>query len=227
MVKKVLSVFIDESGDFGAFNKHAPFYLVALVFHEQNIDIRDNIRMLEEHLKLLGYPRHAIHTGPLIRRESVYKNDLVEDRKRLFNALFNFTRKLNFHYTYTLIKKNECNGILSVVDRQSRAIAAQLRNNYEYLASFDKIIIYYDNGQVELTKILTSVFHSMFSNVEFRKVKPVEYKLFQVADLICTMELLSAKADNNSFTRSEIDFFGGVREYKRNYLKWIKKKMMK
>lgn len=56
---------------------------------------------------------------------------------------------------------------------------------------------------------------------------PVEYKLFQVADLICTMELLSKKAENNFFTRSEADFFGGVREFKRNYLKWIKKKVLK
>ncbi len=227
MAEKVLSVFIDESGDFGAFDKHAPFYLVALVFHDQNIDIHNNIELLEEHLKTLGYPKHAIHIGPLIRRESVYQNDLMEDRKKLFNALFNFTRKLNFHYTYTLIKKNECNGILSMVDKQSRLIAEQLRNEYEFLASFDKIVVYYDNGQVELTKILTSVFHSMFSNVEFRKVKPVEYKLFQVADLICTMELLAKKAENNSFTRSEIDFFGGVRDFKRNYLKWIEKKMLK
>lgn len=224
MAGKVLSVFIDESGDFGAFDKHAPFYLVALVFHDQNIDINDNIELLEEHLKMLGYPKHAIHIGPLIRRESVYQNDLMEDRKKLFNALFNFTRKLNFHYTYTLIKKNECNGILSMVDKQSRLIAEQLRNEYDYLASFDRIIVYYDNGQVELTKILTSVFHSMFSNVEFRKVKPVEYKLFQVADLICTMELLAMKSENKSFTRSELDFFGGVREFRRNYLKWIKKK---
>lgn len=84
MAEKVLSVFIDESGDFGAFDKHAPFYLVALVFHDQSIDINNNIESLEEHLKMLGYPRHAVHTGPLIRRESVYRNDLMEDRKRLF-----------------------------------------------------------------------------------------------------------------------------------------------
>ena len=30
MAEKVLSVFIDESGDFGPYDFHAPFYLVAL-----------------------------------------------------------------------------------------------------------------------------------------------------------------------------------------------------
>ena len=226
MTEKILSVFIDESGDFGMFDAHSPYYLVALVFHDQATDIKENIRNIEEHLRNLGHPEHAVHTGPLIRRESVYKNDFVEDRKKLFNALFNFARKLEFSYTYTLLKKSECNDKVSMIGKQTKLVIEQLRRKQKYLASFDKIIVYYDNGQIELTKILTSAFHSLFSNVEFRKVKPVEYKLFQVADLICTMELLANKAENNSFTCSEKEFFGGVREFKKNYFKWIRKKQL-
>lgn len=63
-------------------------------------------------------------------------------------------------------------------------------------------------------------------NVEFRKVKPVDYKLFQIADLICTMELLAEKADTHSFTRSELEFFDNIRDFKKNYLKHIKKKTL-
>jgi len=40
---KELSVFIDESGDFGIFESHSPFYIVTLVFHDQSIDITANI----------------------------------------------------------------------------------------------------------------------------------------------------------------------------------------
>lgn len=116
--------------------------------------------------------------------------------------------------------------MVALIDRQSKAIREQLCNNQQYLASFDKIVIYYDNGQVELTRILTSIFYSLFSNVEFRKVKPKNYKLFQVADLICGLELLGKKAENNSFTHSEIEFFGSVRNFKKNYYKWIKKKLL-
>lgn len=90
MAEKILSVFIDESGDFGPYDFHAPFYLVAMVLHNQDVDISKNIDDLENHLTNIGYKQHAIHTGPLIRRESVYANDLMEERKRLFNALFNF-----------------------------------------------------------------------------------------------------------------------------------------
>ena len=103
---------------------------------------------------------------------------------------------------------------------------ALLRSNEDFWNSFDKVIIYYDNGQIELTKILTSVFSTLYTHVEFRKVKPVDYKLFQIADLICTMELLAEKADTNSFSRSEMEFFDNIRDFKKNYLKHLKKKSL-
>lgn len=34
-----LSVFIDESGDFGSYEHHAPYYIITLVFHNQSSDI--------------------------------------------------------------------------------------------------------------------------------------------------------------------------------------------
>ena len=92
--------------------------------------------------------------------------------------------------------------------------------------SFDKVIVYYDNGQVELTKILSSVFNVLYTDVEFRKVKPVDYKLFQVADLVCTMELLSEKAESCSFSKSEKEFFCSVRDFRKNYLKPLQKKKL-
>ena len=41
----ILSVFIDESGDFGEVNQASPYYLVTLVLHEQNIDISRSEKM--------------------------------------------------------------------------------------------------------------------------------------------------------------------------------------
>lgn len=226
MSKKTLSVFIDESGDFVPYEPHSPYYLVALVLHEQNFDITEDIKVFDSHLSNLKYENHAIHTEPLIRRESVYSNDLVEDRKRLFNSLFNFARKLNFQYSCIKIKKCECPDVITMTSKVSKALANVILNNELFWNSFDNVILYYDNGQIELTKILTSVFSTLYTHVEFRKVKPIDYKLFQIADLICTMELLAEKADNNSFTRSEIEFFDNVRSFKKNYLKHIRKKLL-
>lgn len=226
MTKDVLSIFIDESGDFGSYEQHAPFYLVSMVLHDQTIDIADNLNGLSVHLKNLGLKKHAIHTGPLIRRESIYSYDRMEDRKRIFNALFNFARKLDFNYICAQIKKSECPDVISMTAKLSRSIANALIKHSDYLNQFKQIIIYYDNGQVELTKILTSVFNSLFSNVEFRKVHPMDYKLFQIADLICTMELLFQKAESNTFSRSETEFFCSIRDFKKNYWKALIKKRL-
>lgn len=68
------------------------------------------------------------------------------------------------------------------------------------------------------------MFNAFYSHVEFRKVRPVDYQLFQVADLLCTIELLRLKAETNNFSKSETDFFGSVRSFKKNYLKPILKK---
>lgn len=226
MADKILSVFIDESGDFGPFESHAPYYLVTMVMHNQSIDISDNINAFEEHLANLQYAQHAVHTGPLIRRESVYAQDLPEDRKRLFNALFNFARKLNINYACAKIKKAECSDQIAMTAKLSKAIASVLRDNDSYFSSFQQVNVYYDNGQGELSKILTSVFSTLYAHVDFRKVRPVDYKLFQVADLICTLELLAEKAEANIFSKSEMEFFNNVRDFKKNYLKHIRKKLI-
>lgn len=218
MKEKILSVFIDESGDFGPYDSHSPFYLVSMVLHNQRVDITKNIDELENHMRNLGYKQHAIHTGPLIRRESVYTNDDIDERRRLFHALFHFTRRLDIRYVCVKIKKRECPDVVALTSKVSGAITDLLRIYQEFWEQFDHIIVYYDNGQVELTKLLTSIFHTLYVQVEFRKVKPVNYKLFQVADLICTMELLIEKADSNAFSRSEKTFFGSVRDFRKNYL---------
>lgn len=45
-MKKILSVFIDESGDFGFIKGASKYYLITLVFHNQSIDINPNIEKI-------------------------------------------------------------------------------------------------------------------------------------------------------------------------------------
>ena len=101
-----------------------------------------------------------------------------------------------------------------------------LHKNKSYFENFNKIIVYYDNGQQELSKIITSVFSILFRKVEFRKVHPSDYKLFQVADLICTWELLALKADVSGFTESEKAFFDSPSKFFKNRYKLIVRKKL-
>ncbi len=226
MKEKVLSVFIDESGDFGQYNPASPNYYVAMVLHDQGIDISKNIEALDKQITNWGYPAHTIHTGPLIRRESVYKNDLREQRKALFNALYHFTRLLDIHYICPMINQGDCaeKSKLKYTDKLTKEIANQLRANFTYFSTFDKINVYYDYGQIELAQILISVFNAMFSNVEFRKIETNQYKLSQSADLICTVEAIAQK---NVLTNSENEFFHSKREFKKNIYKNIARKKFK
>ena len=227
MAEKILSVFIDESGDFGDFRPHSPYYLVAMVLHDQNADISDQIRTLDTRMQELGYPPHAIHVAPIIRRESrFYINDDIVHRKALFNAIYHFTRKLPVQYLCPYISKNECVDSVDMSLKLTRKIAASLESNLDFFLSYDRIIVYYDNGQIELARVLTSVFGMKFSHVDFRKIKPEDYKLVQVADFICTMELLSIKADRKEFSRSEKEFFDNERLFKKNRMKLIRAKQL-
>ena len=61
-----LSVFIDESGDFGELTERPAYYLVNLVFHDQKEDISEHVHKLEESIHNAGFDTEYIHTGPVI-----------------------------------------------------------------------------------------------------------------------------------------------------------------
>ena len=46
-----LSIFIDESGDFGEVKERPSYYLVTMVFHDQTIDLSKEIEVLEESIR--------------------------------------------------------------------------------------------------------------------------------------------------------------------------------
>ena len=226
MAEKILSCFIDEAGDFGKYDYHSPYYIVSVVTHEQADSIQDEIDGLERYVASLGFPHHALHTGPLIRRESVYENLEMEQRKKLFNLLFRFTRKIPVQFFTAKVRKSECNDSDVLEARITKEIKSEIEKNDSYWRSFDKIIIYYDNGQKPLKRILNILFNSMFSNVEVRKVNPVDYKLFQVADLVCTLDHIKSKIDIGQFSHSEAEFFSSKQEFKKEYWRKLDQQRM-
>ncbi|HBE10357.1 MAG TPA: hypothetical protein DCY81_07470 [Lachnospiraceae bacterium] len=55
-MNKMLSIFIDESGDFGEYDHKAPYYMVAMVLHDQQVDISSEINSLDLKMADLGFP---------------------------------------------------------------------------------------------------------------------------------------------------------------------------
>ncbi len=219
-----LSIFIDESGDFGDYAPHSPYYIISMVFHDQKENIQPAIDKLNQELAYLGLDSLCIHTGPIIRREEIYTEMEIDERRKIFNKMVAFVRQIDIRYKCFYIEKRHVEDVVEATGKLSKQISAFVRDHYEEILSFGNVKIYYDNGQVEVSKIISSVFNALLPNPIFRKVMPKEYKLFQVADLLCTLELTNLKLESGSFSKSERMFFGNIRDLKKNYLKPISKK---
>ena len=89
-----LSVFIDESGDFGDSKDGRDYYLVTFVFHDQKDNISENIKRLDESIKYMNLDVEYIHTGPIIRKEGIFDNYSLDERRALIYKIFNINRRL-------------------------------------------------------------------------------------------------------------------------------------
>ena len=176
---KELSVFVDESGDFGEYNHHAPFYIISMVLHDQSIDIDNDLRTLENELANIGWSKHCVHAGPVIRSEEEYHRYEVKDRQKILMKMMTFIRHLDVKFKSIYIEKKHIEDSVEATGKLSKQLAAFIKENYQFFCSYDAVKVYYDNGQVEVTRILSSVFNALLENVEFRKVISADaWKLF-------------------------------------------------
>ncbi len=219
-----LSIFVDESGDFGEYNHHAPFYIISMVLHDQSINIENDLKALENELSNIGWPKHCVHAGPVIRSEEEYHGYELKERQKIIMKMMTFIRHLDVSFKSLYIEKKHVEDSVEAAGKLSKLLASFIKNDFRLFCNYDIVKIYYDNGQVEVTRILSSVFNALLDNVEFRKVIPAEYRLFQVADLICTLKLAELKMNKHQLSKSEIFFFQDERTLKKNYLKPLSKK---
>lgn len=216
---KELSIFVDESGDFGPYAKHSPYYIVSMVFHDQTIDITEDIKKLDESLINLGFADHTIHTEPLIRKEEDYAELNLNLRRAILTKLYFFAIKCGIEYKAFSFDKSEYEDSLKLGAKIARELSQFVRKNLSYFQSFDRVILYYDNGQHELNRILNTVLATELSQYDTRKAQPSKYKLFQVADLLCTLKLLSLKIEGGSLSRSEQYIFHSKKDLRKDFLK--------
>ena len=223
---KELSVFIDESGDFGEVKEYPSYYLVTFVFHSQEHKIDEHVLKLEGSVKTAGFDVEYIHTGPVIRREEIFIKYSINERRKLLYKMLNFVNACPISYLTTIVDRKTAIDKVSLSGRLAKAIHLTILAHKDYFKKFDKVIVYYDNGQSELSAILNAVFSIQFSNVEFRKAEPQKYRLLQAADFICSMELLKIKKNENRLSKSEEKFFYKPQELKKVFFKSIEKKRL-
>ena len=227
--ERVLSVFVDESGTFHYPDLSSRFYIIGLVFHDQDVDIGRYIHDLDENTSYLGIDSDvfACHTGPLIRKEKIFGILLRDMRAKIFNLMFDFVRRVNFSYHCLCVDQKYVTSSYQIFASLQDQLTQFLETQRSALQKYDRIKVYYDCGQSPVTNLLHKTFSAdLGCIVEFaQNVKPQRYKMFQVADMVCTLHLIEQKLLHNiPMTESEFRFFGGPRKFKRNILKALRRK---
>ncbi len=149
-----------------------------------------------------------------------------ELRIRIFRRMMLFIQKANFKYKCFKLFKPYNSGDGAIHDTLLQDIVDFLISRRSDFNTCEKLKVYYDNGQAQVTALLREAFTIYSSKVEFSAdVHPSRYRLFQAADVICTLELVKAKLmDNGLISESEERFFGGIKNLKKNYLNPLSRK---
>lgn len=224
---KVLSIFIDESGDFGDYDYKSPFYVLTLVLHDQSLKFDDLLYKLNAQFNRLGYKTQNIHVGPIIRKEEIFLNEEIDIRRKLISEMMYFVERIPISLMTFVFDKKQWNRE-KLIKRMYKEIELFIMNNYYYFSQYDKIIIYYDNGQNEISRIIRETFVRIFHfNCYIKKVIPKDYILFQMADLVCSLELVCLKIKRKSMSNSEKSIFRNEANFMKNFYKILMKKRMK
>lgn len=109
-----------------------------------------------------------------------------------------------------------------------RDLVALMVNNLDYFQSYDHVKLYYDDGQPAVAHALQAAFEYVLSKQTFihRNSSYHMFRLAQVADYLCAIELTAAKFEYHCETPTDLKFFGGVGSFKRNWLKQARRKLL-
>ena len=221
-----LSIFVDESGGQNGISKYV---LMTLVFHDQSAPIASLISEYESSLALKGLPDIPFHASPLMYGKGAYSNLSHETRHRLFSSFFVLVRKLPISYKTFSYRRSELSDANLFTARLKRDLAVFLIDNLGEFQKYDSVKIYYDNGQHMITEALHRAIEFALSRqaVLYRNASPLDYRLAQVTDFLCTLELAAIKYGNHEETSSDKKIFGTMRMFKRNYLRLIRRKALR
>ena len=94
--------------------------------------------------------------------------------------------------------------------------------------SYGTVKVYYDGGQQIVTDALRGGIEYALSKdaIVYRDASPRDYRLEQVADFLCTLELTCEKFRNGEQTETDNKFFGDWKSFRANYLKPIRRKRL-
>lgn len=169
-----------------------------------------------------------MHASPLLNGHDHYDGLDLKTRKSLFVAFFIMLQHLPIRYRTFIYRRSELPDQEAFVTRMCEDIAMLLYDELPYFQSFNKVKIYYDNGQSIVAQSLHKAIDYALSkeSVLYRQTRSADYRLSQVADLLCALELTAQKYRNCEATAADNKFFGTASDFKNNYMRIIKRKRL-
>ncbi len=217
-----LNIFVDETGEFGFGKDASKLYGISFTFHEQNNDITTELIKLNNRLIKIGYT-NMIHIADLIMKRGDYSRFSIDVRKSIFNAIYQFSRKIPVEYHTIIIDKRYTDSSRILKQKLSAEINKMIKEHENYFKKFDKIVMYYDNGQETLGIILDSIF-LRFVGFEHRiDFDHKEKRLFQVSDMLTYIDKFDYKYKNKMLLTKGEKYFFTIDEI-RKVLKELNKK---
>ena len=206
-IKKRLNIFIDESGDFGFSKGSSELYGISFTIHESDNSIINDLEYLNNRLKEANYDG-MIHLADLVARRGDYTNFNLEQRKNIFWSIFHFSRRVPVKIHTIIVDKNYINSKTQLNSKLSTNINDFFNSLNDYMNEFEKIVIYYDNGQEALGSIIDTLLINK-NNIEHRiEFDHKEKRLFQVSDMLTFVDKIVYKYNHNmKMTKAETYFF--------------------
>lgn len=208
MIKiKRLNIFIDESGDFGFTKGSSELYGVSFTIHESDDSIVNDLEYLNNRLKKANYDG-MIHLADLIAKRGDYSNFNLQQRKDIFWSIFYFSKRVKVKIHTIIVDKRFKNNKTQL----NRELASEINKFFieisDYMNEFDKVVVYYDNGQNSLGAIVDTLLLNK-NNVEHRiEFDHKEKRLFQVSDMLTFVDKIVYKHNNKiELTKAEKYFF--------------------
>ena len=204
----------------------ARYYLLTLVFHDQADSVAEAVTGYEAKLARADLPNIPFHSEPLMNGHKDYEFLDIEQRKAMLAYFSSFVRKLPISYITFVYRRSQFEDPARLMERMGRGISSAMVEHLGFFQSFDDVKVYYDNGQDIVKQALDRSVGKALSKgvVRRRKTSMTDYRLEQVADYHCTIELALVKYEAEESGETYNKFFGGIGSFKRNWLKQARSK---
>lgn len=227
MDRKTLSIFVDESGILNESNRISRYYVLTFLLHDQDFKVDNLVRQLDRSLDSVGIANLCFHAAPIIRANQQFAYMNWDLRRKIFSRMMSFARKVDFNYRCLFVDKKYCDSVEKILVQLERQMTEFVDVWHDQLVAFQNVKVYYDCGQKQITNFLHGFFEANPSiPVEFaREVDPKRYRLFQLADLVCTVKLLELKlVTEGRLASCEHRFFGGGKKFRHDILREIRRR---